>query len=143
MNLVTKHSLFNQRTGYLVLFQTDENTFFFGVIKGTGQLANFKAWLCVKHYPILSKTNCWKNSRAKKEFHFFFFFWIKFLLLFIWRVLKCSSFLWFPSNKFHRCIWQNDNIKLKVHSPGTKKLASCWGVHSWKPQLKGLWWFLT
>lgn len=43
MNLATKHSIFNQRTGYLVLFQTDKNIFFFGVIKGTGQLANFKA----------------------------------------------------------------------------------------------------
>lgn len=140
MNLVTKHSIFNRRTGYLVLFQTDENIFFFGVIKGTGQLANFKAWLCVKHYPILKPT-AERTQGLKKSFTFFF--WIKLLLLFIWRVLKCSSFLWFPNNKFHRCIWQNDNIKLKVHSPGTKKLASCWGVHSCKPQLKGLWWFLT
>ena len=28
MNLATKHSIFNQRTGYLVLFQTDKNIFF-------------------------------------------------------------------------------------------------------------------
>ena len=124
------NSIFNQRTGYLVLLQTDKNIFSLEWSKGQG------SWQISKHDYVFSlKPTAERTHWLKKSFTFFFF-WMKFLILFIWAVIKWNSFLWFPNNKFHRCIWQNDNIKLIVHSPGTKSWhlieMSTVGNHSWK-----------